>query len=371
MKKNISLAILFFMLLAILAGCAQKAAAAPSAETQAAPQDEAPVASASDQTEAETAENTPKLPEETPTTPVEPFALNEQVYASPSGAFAINLPQNWNCSETGQYRVDCHNADNTGTVIVRAIGTGYELTQDSFLALVQAELVNRYENVKAYTEISRDASEGSVTNLSTWMEGDAAWKGSDRFLRSGPAVYYLTFAGTQDRFDTYQPAFEQIYQNAKFTSSVMSGAPLYAFTREYVSREKIYSLKVPTSWSKFADASLDRTVVEGFTSPDGRAGVQMAVFAKGSHISQETKGVKTLEIMHKLYGWDVRVLTDKALPDGREWLTWYGKQRGIYGSTYFDSYGTFLYFFSVIWEDSTKDLYKPVLDEITASFTYK
>ncbi len=369
MKKNISLVILALMLLALAAGCAQKTA--PAVETQTAPQPEVADASASSQPEGEPAESSPEAPAETPTVPVEPFVLSEQIYTSPSGAFAINLPQNWNCSETGQYRVDCHNAENTGTVIVRAIGTGYELTQDNFLTLAQAELVSRYQDVKAYTEISRDASEGSVANLATWMEGDVPWKGGDRFLRAGPAVYYLTFASAQDRYDTYLPIFDQIYQNAKFTSSVMSGAPLYTFTKEYVSREKIFSIQVPTSWSKFADASLDRTVVEGFTSPDGRAGVQVAIFAKGSHISQETKGVKTLEIMHDLYGWDMRVLTDKALSDGREWLTWYGERKGIYGSTYFDSSGTFLYIFSVIWEGSTKDLYKPVLDQVVASFSYK
>ncbi len=190
-------------------------------------------------------------------------------------------------------------------------------------------------------------------------------------MRSGAAVYYLTFASTQELFETFRPAFDEILQKAKFTSSAMSGAPMYAFRKEYVSREQIFSLQVPTSWSKFADASLDRTVVEGFTSPDGRAGVQVAIFAKGSNISQETKGVKTLEIMHELYGWDMRVLTDKVLPDGREWLTWYGEIKGIYGSTYFDSVNTSLYIFSVIWEDATKDLYMPVLEEIIDSFAYE
>jgi len=319
----------------------------------------------------EISETAAEVPASQPQEALPAITLSEQAYVSPSDAFSLNLPENWNCSETGQYRVDCHSADNSGTVIARAISTGYELTQDSFLILVQAELVNHYEDVKAYTEISRDASEGSVINQATWREGEVYWQGRDNFLRSGPAVYYLTFAATQERFEEYLPAFDEILQKAQFTSNAMSGAPLYAPRKEYVSREKIFSLQVPTSWSKFADASLDRTVVEGFTSPDGRAGVQVALFAKGSHISQETKGVKTLEIMHELYGWDVRVQTDKVLSDGREWLTWYGDRKGIYGSTYFDSSGTSLYIFSVIWEDATKDLYMPVLDEIVASFAYE
>ena len=384
MKKTFSLFMTVLLLAALSAGCAptdntgesaaeapvgQSAAANPEAPVDAPPsaEEEAlPEDSGQGQAEAPAAEITAEIP----VAPIEPITLNDQVYVSPSNAFSVNLPKNWNCSESGQYRVDCHNADNTAAVILRVIGTGYELTQESFQALAQAELVNQYADVRAYIELARDLEVGSVVNQATWQEGDVPWRGIDRFVRSGPAVYYLTFASTQERFDTYQPAFEEIFQKTKLTSSAMSGAPLYAFRKEFISREKIFKIQVPTSWSKFADASLDRTVVEGFTSPDGRAGVQVAIFAKGSNISQETKGVKTLEIMHDLYGWDMRVLTDKALPDGREWLTWYGERKGIYGSTYFDTVGTYLYIFSVIWEESTKSLYKPVLDEVVASFAY-
>jgi hypothetical protein len=281
------------------------------------------------------------------------------------------LPQNWNCSETGQYRVDCHNNDNTGTIIVRAIGTGYELPQDNFLTLVQAELVSQYDNVKAYTEISREASEGAVINQATWQEGDVAWQGIDRFSAFRTAVFYVTLACSQDRFSIYQPIFDEFYQTAKFSAGAMSGADLYPFRKDYVSHANIFKLQVPTSWYKFADTSMDRTEVEGFTSPDGRAGVQVAIFAKGSHISQDTKSAKTLEIMRKLYGWDLRVSTDKALKDGREQLEWTGTRKGIEGITYFNDVGTNLYIFSLIWEPSTQNLYKPVLDEIAASFTYE
>ena len=52
-------------------------------------------------------------PEETPITETAPtvqaqptaapqILLSEQAYASPSGAFEIYLPKDWNCSETGQ-----------------------------------------------------------------------------------------------------------------------------------------------------------------------------------------------------------------------------------------------------------------------------
>ncbi len=320
----------------------------------------------------EKAETLAEMPaEQVPLEPAEEITLTKQPYVSPSNAFTVNFPENWNCSETGEYRVDCHNLTNTSEVIVTVTGTGYELVQEDFLAMARAELVSSYGDVKAYILVSQEESEGTLINEATWRVGDVYWQSIDRFVRSGAAVYHFTFASVQTQLENYRPAFDELLQKAILNPSAMSGATIYAFRKEYTSREQIFTLEVPTSWSKFADAaSIDRTVVEGFTSPDGRAGVQVAIFSKGSNISQETKGVKTLEIMRVLYGWDLRASTDKALQDGRERLEWYGEMKGVQGITYFDSSGTSLYIFSVIWEPATKDLYMPVLEDVIDSFAY-
>ncbi len=299
--------------------------------------------------------------------------LSELVYSSPSKAFNVNLPQDWNCSETDTYRVDCHNAEESAVFSMRVTGTGYELLQEDFLSFVQAELVSVYGLRKAYNELSRETSEGTAINDATWRAGDIYWRGIDRFVRSGPAVYHLGISSLQGSFEDYRAVFDQIVQTTELNPAAMSGKPLYALTKEYVSRELIFNLKVPTSWSKFIDAaSIDeRTVVEGFLAPDKRASVQVVIFSKGSLVTQEVKASKTLEIMRKLYGYDLRASTDKVLPDGREQLEWYAARRGISGITYFDSAGTSIFIFSVVWNDATKYLYKPVLDEVIASFQYK
>ena len=149
----------------------------------------------------------------------------------------------------------------------------------------------------------------------------------------------------------------------------MSNALMYAPRREYEFRDMYLNIQVPTSWTRFVDiASLERTTVEGFLSPDQRASVQVVIFAKGSVINQDTKSAKTLEIMHDLYGWDIRVDVDKAYQDGREYLEWYSKMKGISGRTYFDTVGTSLYIFSVIWDDDAKYLYDDILQEVLDSF---
>ena len=375
--KSLSRKIYIFLLLAaLIAGCSGQPAAtaiSPTAEQAAAEESEATAVSpAADETAQEEAVPD-EPPAEAPTAAApEQVTLTKQPYVSPSNAFTVNFPENWNCSETGEYRVDCHNQTNTSQVVLTVTATGYELVQENFISMAQAELVSSYTNVKAYIEVSREESDGALISEATWRVGDVYWQSIDRFVRSGAAVYHFTFASVQGQLDNYRPAFDELLQKAILNPTAMSGAPLYAFRKEYTSREQIFTLKVPTSWSKFADAaSMDRTVVEGFTSPDGRAGVQVAIFSKGSNISQETKGVKTLEIMRVLYGWDMRVSTDKSLQDGRERLEWYGTMKDVQGITYFDKSGTDLYIFSVVWEAATQDLYLPVLQEVIDSFAYK
>ncbi len=372
----------FLLLVVLVVGCSgQNAAAAPATAAAAVDEPEAVEATPAEaeqpvQTEVvpdeAAAEDTADTPTEAPTeTAVEDVVLTKQPYVSPSNAFTVNFPENWNCSETGEYRVDCQNLTNTSEVMAAVTGTGYELVQADFLAMAQAELVSSYEDIKAYTEVNREESDGTLISEATWRVGDIYWQSLDRFVRSGAAVYHFTLASVQDQFENYRPTFNEMLQKAILNPTAMSGAPLYTFRKEFASREQIFTLEVPTSWSKFADAaSIDRTFVEGFTSPDGRAGVQVAIFSKGSNISQETKGVKTLEIMRVLYGWDMRVLTDKALQDGRERLEWYGDMKDVQGITYFDTSGTSLYIFSVIWEPATEDLYMPVLNEVIDSFAY-
>ena len=375
MKKNVNILITSILLLSALAACSQPVVVSEPTTVQQVVDGASADAVEVEQTTLEPVEqeNAAEADSEPPAedAPVAgtAYQLSAQQYSPPSNAFSLNLPEGWNCSETGQYRVDCYNADNTALMSVRAIGTGYELLQEHFLSMVMAELVTTYGEVKAYTEVSKTELEGTLINEATWREGEVYWQGLDRYVREGPAVYCLRFAAVQQNFEGYRTLFEEVVQKAALNSSVMSNALMYAPRREYEFRDMYLNIQVPTSWTRFVDiASLERTTVEGFLSPDQRASVQVVIFAKGSVINQDTKSAKTLEIMHDLYGWDMRVDVDKAYQDGREYLEWYSKMKGISGRTYFDTVGTSLYIFSVIWDDDAKYLYDDILQEVLDSF---
>jgi hypothetical protein len=71
--------------------------------------------------------NTPsmeELPEEE-TSPMEQTTaeLSDQPYLSPSGSFEITIPKGWNCSETGEFQVNCQSPDQSAELMARITAT--------------------------------------------------------------------------------------------------------------------------------------------------------------------------------------------------------------------------------------------------------
>ena len=320
-------------------------------------------------------EETP-ITETTPTAQAQPTSapqilLSDQAYVSPSGAFEIYLPKDWNCSETGQLRVDCQPQSGNANITLRATATGYELMQDAFEALLTAETVNTYSDKKAYIETSRETGEGLISIDATWREGDTPWQSRDVFTRSGAGAYQLSLSAVQEQWDEFAPIFEQIIEKTAYFPEALSGTPIYAQTRKYSSPDLVFTLEVPTAWSKYADIGrIENTQIEGFLSPDRHAAVQVATYRQGSFVTQEAKAIKTLDTMRLMYGYDLSVSHDKALPDGRERLAWSAARRGINGISYFNSYGNNIYIFSVVWDDAFQSMYEDTLNKIDESFGY-
>lgn len=308
----------------------------------------------------------------TPTEALKTTLLSEQPYASPSGAYEIYFPKDWNCSESGQLRVDCQPPDGKASISIRATATGYELTQAAFEALITAEVVYTYSDKKAYTEIIRETEEGLVSISAAWREGAIPWQSKDVFTRSGAGIYQLSLGAEQAQWEKYAPLFDDVIKKVTFHPETLSASPIYAQTRQYNSPDILFTLDVPTAWSRYADVgSMEATQLEGFLSPDMHAAVQVAVYRQGSLIKREAKAIKTMEIMRKLYGHDLRVSHDKALPDGRERLAWSAARRAVSGISFFDSFGSSMYIFSIVWDNDFEKMYKPTLDKVVDSFGHK
>ena len=359
LKFKLKTFLLFFIVLSLLLLSACQPAAAPAIAPSPEVAEETPVIEETSQVQVTSTETVITV-------------LSEQPYSSPSGAYEIYFPKDWNCSESGQYRVDCQPPDGKANIILRATATGYELAQPAFEALVNAEVVYTYSEKKAYSEISRETNEGLTSISAAWREGDIPWQSEDTFTRSGAAAYQLSLSAEQALWEKYAALFDEVNAKVGFHPEALSGAQIYAQTRKYTAPDVLFTLEVPTSWSRYADiASIENTRLEGFLSPDLHAAVQVAVYRQDSLISIETKAFKTLEIMRKLYGYDLRVSHDKALPDGRERLAWTAERRQVSGISYFDSFGSSMYIFSVVWDNAFEDMVMPTLDAVVNSFGHE
>lgn len=139
----------------------------------------------------------------------------------------------------------------------------------------------------------------------------------------------------------------------------------------YTAPEELFKLSIPASWPMTTDTdSIENTVVETATSPDGNAFVQVLANRVGYALDNVLKGQVTLDYMKRLYGKDLRVATDVAFTDGRERLEWWSEKNKTSGTTYFDMGEEHLYYFTVGYKDKFEDDYASVLKEVTDSFSY-
>lgn len=306
------------------------------------------------------------------TLPDDILSLSPQPYLSPSFAFEVFFPAGWNCSESGEFRVDCQSPSGDAAISVRVIGTGYELSPQAFEALADAELISAYSEKKAYIETARESADGLVVVSAEWREGEIPWQGEDRFARDGVVAYHLSFNTPREDWEVFSELFTQVSRKAVFDPKAMNSAPVYGITRKYSAPDLLFTLQVPTSWIKFMDsAKLQQTQIEGFLAPDQHASIQVAVYRQGAIIKKDFKAVKTLEMLRAIYGSNFRVSHDKALPDGRERLAWSVENKGISGISFFDSWGSSLYIFTVLWDDEFQYLYQPILERVVDSFGYE
>jgi len=300
------------------------------------------------------------------------IAISEQAYISPSGIFQINLPEGWNCSESGQFQVNCESPMSDARLQARISSTGYELTDEALDAFMYAELVNRYGTVKEYNETNLEKTAGEIVSRATWREEADYWESVDAFWRNGRGVFHLTFLNKQANSEMYADLYETISDGVLVFPENITKEALYPFRETVSARSGLFEYDIPTSWTRFIDGtSIEKTVVEGYISPDARASVQIATYTQGTFIDQDAKGFNTREVMFQLYGYDLKNSDDRALPDGRERLTWYAAEKDINGVTDFDTYVNTLYLFTITWEPTTESLYLPVLQAIQDSFTRK
>lgn len=139
---------------------------------------------------------------------------------------------------------------------------------------------------------------------------------------------------------------------------------------DYSAPEDLFKLRIPSTWNLEKDTqSIENTVLETFTAPDGNAFVQVMANKVNYSLNNVLKGQVTLDYMKRLYGADMRVATDAAMPDGRERLEWWSEENKTSGTTYFDMGNRYLFFYTVGYKNANESDYAAILKDVAESYT--
>ncbi len=139
----------------------------------------------------------------------------------------------------------------------------------------------------------------------------------------------------------------------------------------YTSPNGIFTMDVPAGWSMETDTkTIEDTVIDTFTAPDGNAYVQILVNDVSPDTTAVLKGQYTLDYMKRLCGEDLRVGTDVTLDDGREKLEWWSDINKTSGTAYFDTVDNKLFVANMYYKDAHEDTYKDMLEDVADSFAY-
>jgi len=163
---------------------------------------------------------------------------------------------------------------------------------------------------------------------------------------------------------------EQLAPEAPAVEAPQPAAPVVASGMvPYTAPEGLFALEIPNGWSIVKDNDvIDNTVVETYFAPDGHAFVQVVVNEVGSEMNHVVKGQVTLDYMKRLYGSDLRVASDVTLADGREKLEWWSDDNKTSGTTFFNTKGGYLFFYTTYYNDAYKKDYATILEDVNTSF---
>lgn len=166
---------------------------------------------------------------------------------------------------------------------------------------------------------------------------------------------------------------EPVEETVEETEPVVVEEPVVSSgTTDYTSPEDIFTLEIPAGWSQSEDTgTIEDTIIQTFTAPDGHAFVTVLVNEIGMETSAVEKAQYTQDYMRRLCGDDIRYATDVTLDDGREKMEWWSDDNKTSGTVYFDTVDNYLFFYNVYYEDAYEDTYKSTLEDVADSFSYK
>lgn len=285
--------------------------------------------------------------------------LAGDVYAHPSGAFTTAYPAGWESNERddGTYFGD---PNSLSEMDINFTNVGVEFDEESFTNFVNNMELNWFGGFDDYQEESREPQDdGSLLVLKTLTDRDGnARTVFSYYWQEGTVVFGQDFWSASDEYDAYVDGFVEIANSMETFPDVAASAPLYVFRYNFTCPSELCTFDVPYGWSYLRNEDYDHTIIDQFKTPDGNALIENVTYDDGTPINKSVAGQFALGLLKEFYEvQDIVVTDDQVQSDGSERLTWYSKEGGYSGQSFFETRGTSFLMLTFTANNDYYDLY--------------
>lgn len=318
------------------------------------------------------------LPTKKPTKPPKPtateaaFELNAEAFVHSSGAFTVNLPQDWEVKERDD-GVYAHAADGQAALDISFTNVGIEFNEAMFTNYIDAVEANWFSTYTDYAARDPETqADGSLLLAKTISLESDTWMILSYYWHADTVVYEQDFWVLADQYEAYIDSLLAVANSMKTDVDEAAQAPLYTFRYEFTGPEDMFTFEVPCGWTykhSEDESEAGRLVTDAWTAPDRQSVVESLLYDSGEQISKSAAGWMSLQLLKKFYASDLKITDDKVQSDGSERLTWHSAEKGYGGMTFFEVRGTAFLFQSWYAVDDYADLYQPVWTELVSSYT--
>ena len=326
-------------------------------------------AEATPEPEATEAPQPTRTPRAQATSAAAPFTLSSEAYSHPSGAFAINLPEEWEIEERDN-SIFVSAPDSVASIEVSFVNVGVELDAEALDKFIQANEANWFGTFDNYTEEAVEPqADGSLGVLKTLEDGGAPNTVFSYYWLEGTVVYEQDFWVQTEHYDAYLDGLLEVANSMQTDPDAGAEADVYAVTYTFVDpSQNLFQFNVPYGWTYTTDSG-ENAVLETFTSPDGLAYVDNISYDDGQAVSKSEAGRFALALLKEYYQVDdIKVTDDVVQADGSERLDWYSPSGGFTGESFFETRGTTFLLLTWVADDDYYDLYLPVWSSLLDSY---
>lgn len=299
-------------------------------------------------------------------------ALDPVPFVHPDGLVTVNLPLDWTPDQINKFSFSATAPDYIGSINFSAIHTGAALNIEQFQLLVDgfeqfyAEHGEQYRKLDG--QINSQKGEAFVTR-SVQIEGkEYIWE--TYFIHSDAILYQLNFLSRADLAEALLPLYQQVYASMKPAPSVVLAQPAYALHQRVQDNQQEFSYPYPMGWLR--EDKLENTLMlSTYKAPDDRAFLVSAVFniPEGKLIDEALLDQMTADFLQGMTkGYQVLSREKASEKSVKTYFTSQSMQAA--GMVVSSALQSRVHLLALVYQDAAKNIYQPMLDDLSADFSY-